>query len=189
MTALAAGGDRRQGVARTGMLAALASETIFFGTLLSAYFFMRLDQPGWPLAGFAWPRMALPLANTAVLVASALAVAFAERAIARGSLRGLGLGLLVGLALGLVFVGGQAAEFASNGMRPGDQAFGGVFFTLMGFHAVHVLAGVVVLAINWVRGRLGDFSSARHTAVTMGAWFWFYVTGVWLAMFVALYLV
>ncbi len=97
--------------------------------------------------------------------------------------------MLVGLGLGLVFVGGQFAEFASNGMRPGDQAFGGVFFTLMGFHAVHVLAGVVFLVINWVRGRLGDFSRGRHIAVTMGSWFWFYVTGVWLAMFVALYLV
>ncbi len=189
MTAVATAEARGQGVARTGLLAALASETVFFGTLLSAYFFMRLDQPGWPLAGFAWPRMALPLANTAVLVASAVAVALAERAVARGSSRGLGLGLFLGLALGLVFIGGQFMEFTSNGMRPGDQAFGGVFFTLMGFHAVHVLAGIVILAINGVRGRLGDFSRARHVAVTMGAWFWYYVTGVWLAMFAALYLV
>jgi cytochrome c oxidase subunit 3 len=188
MTALAASGDRGQGVARTGMLAALASETIFFGTLLSAYFFMRLDQAGWPLASFSWPRLALPLANTAVLIAKRGGRAL-RACDGHGSSRGLGRGLLVGLVLGLMFVGGQFTEFTSNGMRPTDQAFGGVFFTLMGFHAVHVLAGVVILAINWVRGRLGDFSSARHIAVTMGTWFWLYVTGVWLAMFIALYLV
>ena len=189
MTTLAAVHDRREGVARTGMLAALASETIFFGTLLSAYFFMRLEQPGWPLEALTWGRIALPLANTLVLLVSAGLVALGERSISRGSQRGLAAGLALGLALGLAFVGGQILEFTSNGMRPGDQAFGGVFFTLMGFHALHVVAGMLILGINLVRARLGDFSPARHIAVTMGTWFWVYVTAVWLAMFVGLYLV
>jgi cytochrome c oxidase subunit 3 len=189
MTAVVTAEARRQGIARTGLLAALASETVFFGTLLSAYLFMRLGQPGWPQVATTPARIVLPALNTLVLLVSALAVVLGERALVRGSARGLSLGLGAALVLGLVFVGGQIAEFTSNGMQPGDQAFGGVFFTLMGFHAVHVLAGAVWLAINLVRTRLGDFTSARHISISMGTWFWIYVTCVWLTMFIGLYLV
>ena len=73
-------------------------------------------------------------------------------------------------------------------MRIDDQAFGGVFFTLMGFHGLHVLAGVVFLSINLARARLGDFSPARYDAVEIGTWFWYYVAAVWIVLFAALYL-
>jgi cytochrome c oxidase subunit 3 len=92
------------------------------------------------------------------------------------------------LLLGLVFVTIQIYEFSHAGMRINDQAFGGVFFTLMGFHGLHVLAGVVFLIINLVRTRLGDFSPNRYEAVELGTWFWYYVTAVWVVLFGALYL-
>ena len=90
--------------------------------------------------------------------------------------------------LGLVFVTVQIYEFSSAGMHINDQAFGGVFFTLMGFHGLHVLAGVVFLIINLARTRLGDFSPTRYTAVELGTLFWYYVTFVWIVLFAALYL-
>ena len=59
----------------------------------------------------------------------------------------------------------------------------------MGFHAVHVLAGVVFLALNYARAYLGDFSSARYETIELGNWFWYYVAGVWLVLFIVLYLI
>jgi cytochrome c oxidase subunit 3 len=58
----------------------------------------------------------------------------------------------------------------------------------MGFHGLHVLAGVGFLIINLARTRLGDFSPTRYEAVELGTWFWYYVTVVWIVLFAALYL-
>ena len=91
--------------------------------------------------------------------------------------------------LGLLFIVGQIYEFNHAGFQINDLAFGGVFFTLMGFHAVHVLAGVVFLILNMVRTILGDFSGRNHEAVVLGNWFWYYVTAVWIILFMALYLI
>jgi cytochrome c oxidase subunit 3 len=64
-----------------------------------------------------------------------------------------------------------------------------VFFALMGFHALHLLAGMVILVICLIRAGLGDFTPSRHEAVTLGAWFWTFVVVVWLVLFAALFLV
>lgn len=165
----------------------LGAETVLFGTLLLAYLFLRANHPGSGLPGRA--DVLLPVVNTAVLLASAGTAAAAVRAVRQGRLNVLTRDLLVTLVLGLSFVAGQVIEFSRSGMKPDDQEFGGAFFALIGFHALHVLAGVIFLAINVVRAVLGDFDRRRSIPVEMGAWFWYYVTGVWMVLFVALYVV
>lgn len=174
--------------ARLALLLVLASETFFFGTLVSAYIVFRGAQTSYPSVQFSLARMAVPLGNTLLLLASALVVSQGLRAIRRGQTAALVRWFTLALLLGLAFVGGQALEYTRNGMLP-SQASGGVFFTLMGFHAIHILAGVVVLGLVLARSRQGDFSALRYTAVEVGAWFWYYVVAVWLVLFVILYLV
>lgn len=173
--------------AKIALAVTLGSETFFFGTLVSAFLFMRGTQP-WPVE-HSLARLALPLANTIILLVSALLVSFGLKAIRRGDRAGLVRWFGISLALGLVFVGGQVLEYTSNGLVPSDAGFGGVFFTLMGFHALHMLAGVFVHALVLNMARLGDFTSRRYTAVQIASWFWYYVVGVWAVLFTVLYLV
>ncbi|MGA2820213.1 MAG: cytochrome c oxidase subunit 3 [Anaerolineales bacterium] len=180
---------RDEGLAKTGLLAVLASEAVFFGTLLTAYLFLRLSQPNWPLQKVGLSQLVVPGLNTGILLLSALVISRANRAIARGDRQGLQARLLLVVLLGAVFIAGQLFEFLRLGLRPGDQAFGGVFFTLMGFHALHVVAGMVIVILAYLRARLGDFSAHRHIAVQVSAWFWYFVTAVWVVMFLGLYVV
>jgi heme/copper-type cytochrome/quinol oxidase subunit 3 len=175
--------------AKVAMAAVLASESIFFFTLISAYFYLRSDASAWPMSGASLPRLVLPVANTVLLVFSALSFYLGERAIRRDHVGQLKSWLTITLVAGLLFIAGQVFEFSRSGMHISDQAFGGVFFTLMGFHALHVLAGVLILAFLLWQAALGDFSARRHTAVQVGAWFWYFVTAVWVVLFTALYLV
>lgn len=175
--------------ARVALLVVLASEAIFFTTLLSAYFYLRQSLTVWPVAHGVWSQLALPLGNTLLLLLSAVTMSLAVKAVQtahQGWLKGW---LGVTLALGLVFVALQVAEFSRSGMRPNDQAFGGVFFTLMGFHALHIIAGVIMLANILWRAFLGDFTPRRHVAVQIGSWFWYFIVGVWVVLFIALFLV
>jgi len=172
---------------KIALLVTLGTESVFFLTLLVAYAALR-DQVSWNVP-HTLTRLTIPLVNSGILLASALAAWWSGNAIRRDRQTALRGGLLVTLLLGLIFVMGQIYEFKHAGLSIDDQAFGGVFFTLLGFHAVHVLAGVVFLALNLMRANLGDFSAERYEAVELGNWFWYYVTAVWAVLFMALYLI
>lgn len=172
---------------RIAFFLTLGVETVFFVTLLVAYFALRNDN-GWNVSHTLY-RLAIPVINSSILLASTIVAWRSNRAIHQNRRTELRSGLIVTLVMGLVFVAGQIFEFNRAGLRVDDQAFGGVFFTLLGFHAVHVLAGVVFLALNLMRTDLGDFSAEQHEAVDLGTWFWYYVAAVWLVLFTALYLI
>lgn len=180
---------RRMNTAKIGLFVVLGSETIFFGTLLSAYFYLRATVSEWPFGAVTFSRLLVPGANTLLLLLSALTMYLGLRAIRLNRPGALKTWLIVTLATGLIFVAGQVFEFNRSGMKISDQAFGGVFFTLMGFHAVHVIAGVIMLALLAWRSFQGDFTARRHTAIQVGAWFWYFIVAVWVVLFSALYLV
>jgi heme/copper-type cytochrome/quinol oxidase subunit 3 len=164
----------------------LLSESVFFATMLVAYIALR-KQASWPVE-HTLVRLIIPLANTAILLFSAISAGRGTVSIRNGKTSASQGWQMLTLLLGLVFVTVQIYEFSHAGMHINDQAFGGVFFTLMGFHGLHVLAGVVFLIINLARTRLSDFSPAHYEAVELGTWFWYYVTAVWIVLFAALYL-
>lgn len=172
---------------RLALFVTLGTETVFFLTLLVAYVALR-GEVNWDVP-HTLTRLSIPFANTTILFASTIVAYLSHTAIRRDNQVTLRNNLLITVSLGLIFVGGQIYEFSHAGLHIDDPSFGGVFFTLMGFHAVHVLAGVVFLALNYMRASMGDFSAERHEVVELGVWFWYYVAAVWLVLFVALYLV
>ncbi len=179
----------RRGTAKIGLLVVLASETIFFGTLLSAYFYLRATLPTWPFGAISLPRLLVPSANTFLLLISVVTMYLGLRSIRQNRPDSLKAWLILTLLIGLLFVAGQIFEFNRSGMKITDQAFGGVFFTLIGFHAVHVIAGVIMLVLLLWRTIQGDFSARRHTAIQIGTWFWYFIVAVWVVLYSALYLV
>lgn len=172
---------------RIALIITLGAESVFFVTLLVAYAALR-NEVAWNIP-HTLTRLTLPLVNTIILLASAVVAWASTRAVRRDNQIALRKGLLTAALLGLLFVAGQIYEFNTAGFKINDPAFGGVFFTLMGFHAVHVLAGIIFLALNYLRANLGDFSAKRYEAVELGGWFWYYVTAIWAVLFVMLYLI
>jgi cytochrome c oxidase subunit 3 len=179
----------RNNIMQTTVFLVLGTETVLFGTLVMTYLFLRA---GGTDAVFLHPKsldVIIASLNTLVLVASAFLAWNAHRSIREGQVKSLKTNLLLTLLLGTIFIAGQVFEFKHSGMRINASVFGGVFFALISFHALHVLVGTIVLALNYVRSRLGDFSVNRHVAITAGTWFWYYVVMVWLVLFTVLYLV
>lgn len=177
----------RPSTGKVALAIILMSESVLFGTLLAAYAAMR-DQAHW-VTGHGLPWLGFPLANTMILLLSTWPAALASarlRANPGSHVRGL---LLLTLGLGLVFVVGQVYEFMRAGLRVNDAAFGGVFFALIGFHALHLLAGVVVLLLNLAREPQTSYSAGDLDAIEVGSLFWYYVVAVWLVLFTVLYLI
>ena len=152
----------RRSVLFTTLLLVLGTETVLFGTLVMSYLFLRSGGSGWHFSPPAAFDILIAGLNTLVLLASAVFARSGLHAITNDRVDLLKTDLMLALALGAVFVAGQVFEFRHAGMQIDDRAFGGVYFALITFHALHVLAGMTVLGLNYARARLGDFSSRQQ---------------------------
>lgn len=171
------------------LLLVLSAETALFGTLVMSYLFLRGGGSDMPFTRPQPIDLMIASLNTLVLLGSAALAWKAHRAITLGNLEQLKTYLLMTFLLGAIFFTGQVFEFKHSGMRIDTSTFGAIFFALISFHALHVLAGMTLLGLNYARARLSDFSANRHVAITVGTWFWYYVVAVWLVLFTVLYLV
>jgi len=180
---------QRERISTTTLLVILGSETAFFGTLIMAYLATRSGHTDWPFANPSLPRLVVPGLNTLLLILSMVCGMQAVKKARERRPDGVKWWLTITMGLGLVFVAGQIFEFSRLGLRPDDPAFGGAFFALMGFHALHILAGEVFHGLNLIRAWVGDFDAGDYVAVQTGAWFWTFVVGVWLLLFMVLYIV
>ena len=167
----------------------LGIETVLFGALVSAFLLLRTDQPVWnPHLSFLY-RLIFPGLNTLLILFSAWVASRAVSGIRRNDRSAVLLSMQTSLLMGLLFITIQFFDFSHSGMAINDPGFGGAFFALICFHAVHVLAGVILIGLNVIRVRLGDFNPSQYSPIRIGAWFWYYVTFVWLVLFALLYLV
>ena len=174
-----------------GMMIGLASWTMMFGALFFMYFGMRASAPMWPPAGVSRLPVALPALNTAVLAASSVALWRGVSQLAGGRRRALAPWVGVAMVLGVTFVALQVVGWRSQweaGLLPSSGAYGSVFYGLTVLHALHVAAGLLVLAVVLVRSLLGTYTEHNVVRVRVAAMFWHFVDAVWLLMFVSIYL-
>ena len=159
-----------------GVMLLVATETAFFGTLIAAYFYLRLQVPQWPPAGIEPPDITAPVILTGVLVAAAAPVFLAARSARAGRVRATWVLLLAAVLVQAAYLGVQIDLFGSDldKFEPGDNAYGSIYFTLLAAHHVHVLIGVLMIA--WLLARLvSGLTNYRVVAVTVVAVYWYFV--------------
>ena len=133
------------------------------------------------------------LAASACLFSSSVTIYVAEKAMRRNA-RSAFLGWWgLTILLGVLFLLGTAAEWddliSRWGLTISRNLFGTTYFTLVGFHALHVSIGVIamsiVLALAW-RGHVNDQNGA---GVQVVSWYWHFVDGVWVLVFALVYVI
>ena len=174
-----------------GMIFFIASEALIFANLIAAYLYLEIRQGSWTLPSHEHLDVIFPAINTVILLSSSFPAILARSGIAKGNQRRLALGLLGSIILGSIFLAGQAYEytnlFAQN-FNPQYQTFGSAFFTLTGFHGLHVTVGIIFLLIVLIRSLRGDFTRTRHFAVEAAELYWHFVDLVWIFVFSTVYL-
>jgi cytochrome c oxidase subunit 3 len=140
---------------------------------------------------------------TCLLIASAVTIRRASDAIKRGDRRVGSRGLFWTCFLGAAFLGFQVYEYwrlsltrawpigvsASGYFRPDSSVFASNFYLLTGCHALHVAAGLLVLAWLWLRSLRGAYDGGRSQAVELGGLYWHFVDVVWVVLFASVYLI
>lgn len=179
-----------------GVITFLCSEVAFFSTLIMTYvIFMGRDaQPGG--MGGPTPRDVLSLGlvcvTTVCLLSSSVTVHFAERALLRNSRSGF-LGLwFATIALGVVFLLGTMFEWKEligiHHLTIGRNLFGSTYYTLVGFHAIHVTVGVLIMTLILALTLSSNLAVKNHAGVKLVSWYWHFVDGVWIVVLSVVYL-
>ena len=175
-----------------GMTIFLASEAMLFAGLIAGYIVLRLSSPAWPPSPDL-PKLPVVLTgiNTVFLITSSFTYHFAEVAVKKGKKGTAWLFLTV--LLGSLFLCIQGYEwyhmhheglwFNTGGV------YGSSFFVLTGFHGLHVLIGVLMIAWALIRQLGGAYTAQSHTYLILAGMYWHFVDVVWLFLYSVLYLV
>jgi len=169
--------------AKVGIWLFLASEVMLFGALFSAYALLRTASPAWP-SGRSMLSLPLGLMNTVILIAMTI-TAWRTRKLALTSAQ---RALTVSSTFALLFLIVKGFEYhaeIARGFVPSMNTFLAMYFTLTGAHALHVICGLV--ANGWaISGRAGEAMALNR--IRLLSLYWAFVDGVWMIIFVLLYL-
>jgi cytochrome c oxidase subunit 3/cytochrome o ubiquinol oxidase subunit 3 len=175
---------------KLGMWLFIASEVMFFGGLLAAFVHFKLRPPIDP--GESLLDVVLVGVNTFVLLTSSFTVALGLASAKDGNKGRLTAFMGATIALGLAFLGGQVYEFITlwnEGVTLSSSVFGSSFFTLTGFHGLHVLIGVIWAVAVLARAAKGAYLENNYEGVELFGLYWHFVDIVWIVLFTVIYLV
>lgn len=174
-----------------GLVVLIASEATLFGLLLFVNFYLRVNARTWPLGGIDDPELTLSAIRSVILLASSIPAVLAERAARRGDQRRFRLLIAITFAMAAIFLAGHIQEYVV--LLPefswNTNAYGSVFYTITGLHALHLVIGMAVLAYLFVQSWRGRFDGRLdRPSVTCGILYWHFVDVVWIAVYSSLYL-
>lgn len=196
MTSMVSRSDRGRGApvpiatGRLGMRLLLASLTMLFAASVMGYLVIRNRAAAWPPPGVPPLPRSLWI-STAIIVLCSVAVQGGLRAARAGRGNALRVSLLLTDLLGLAFLVSQTLNWfalVAAKLTVKTNLYGFTFYLLTGLHAVHVIGGLIPLAVVTARAWRGRYTAQFHAGVEYCATYWHFLDVVWLILFAVLML-
>lgn len=176
----------REELVQFGVWIFLATVVMLFAAFTSAYIVRR--------AGTDWRVIEMPSVlwlNTLVLAASSVAAECGRRAAERSRWRAARAGFLGAAVFGVAFLGGQVAGWralSDLGVFVLTSPQASFFYMLTAVHAVHLIAGLVVLLATLPAFRTADrppmSAVSPRVRARLAATFWHFFGALWVYLFV-----
>lgn len=175
---------------RFGVLVFISSESVFFLVLIITYIAFRGSSVSGPT-----PKEVLDVPYTAVftvfLLSSSVTMGLVSSRLRRGEVTGARRWLLATILLGLIFIGGQGYEYLrlyAENVTISRNLWGSIFFTLTGFHGLHVIVGIIAMSIIAITLGPGSEHPRGESAAEAVSYYWHFVDAVWVVIFPVVYL-
>jgi cytochrome c oxidase subunit III len=175
---------------KVGMAGLIIAESAIFTIFVVAYVFYLGRNISGPT-----PREVLetPIFFTVCLLFSSLTIHLAGKELENGHRKTFLILWSITIALGALFLFGTGLEWHrliyERGLTITTNLFGTTYYSLVGLHATHVTAGLVMLTVVLLFGladRVGIEQSARIETLSM---YWHFVDAVWVVVFTVVYVV
>jgi heme/copper-type cytochrome/quinol oxidase subunit 3 len=170
----------------------LGSECLLFGGLISTYLLYKNRITSDAIGPDTVFDIEFTSVSSFVLLLSSLTMVLALSAVQRGDERAGRVWLLTTALLGATFIGGQVYEFTAfynEGLGYTTNIFGSAFYTLTGFHGVHVSVGIMMLMSLFIRSARGRLHTEHSETVEIVGLYWHFVDVVWILIFTIVYLI
>jgi cytochrome c oxidase subunit 3 len=173
---------------KVAMVGLIIAESAIFTIFVVAYLFYLGKSITGPTPAEV---LETPIFYTICLLSSSLTIHFAAKSLERGYTR-LFLGLwLLTIALGGLFLYGTGREWHrliyEHGLTISTNLFGTTYYSLVGLHAFHVTAGLIMLSIVAVFGFLGRMEMSQSGRIAVLSMYWHFVDAVWVVVFTVVY--
>ncbi len=180
----------------------LASDCMFFGTLISTHLIYRKILPAGSTEDILLVDQGLSVTDifdielttfsTFILLMSSFLMALAVSAMHKGQIKSFRTMTLGVIFFGLIFLGCQVYEFTHFyhlGLTLSGTVFGSTFYVLTGTHGTHVAIGILWLTALYFWSFSGKMSTANAMDVEVAGLYWHFVDIVWIIIFPAVYLI
>ena len=175
---------------KVGMACLIVAESAIFTIFVVAYLFYVGKSLSGPM-----PRDVLetPVFYTICLLSSSLTIHLASRFLERGKSGAFLIYWLLTIVLGGLFMYGTGQEWHrliyEHGLTISTNLFGTTYYSLVGLHASHVTAGLVMLCAVLVFGLAGRVSRNHSKRVDVLSLYWHFVDAVWVVVFTVVYVI
>lgn len=167
----------------------IGSEVMLFAGLISAFLVAHASAPFWPPPN--QPRLPVVLTgfNTGLLILSGLTMLAVVRFLRRHDTRRASLWMTVTAALGAVFLGIQGTEWTRLirfGLTMTSSLYGGMFYLIVGAHALHLVIALAVLSFVTAGVWRGRYERDFRGVVACSA-YWSFVVILWPIIYALVY--
>jgi heme/copper-type cytochrome/quinol oxidase subunit 3 len=170
-----------------GMWTVIATEASLFAYLLFSYFYLGAQgAPGWLLEPHPSFKYALP--STVIALVSCAFTWWGVRAVLAERRTYALLAFSAALLLGIAFVGLEILDWQAKPYQLATSSYASIYFVTTGLDLAHWLVGIGIFFFVILWTALGYFSPRRSIVVTAGALYWYFITVIWLAIFVTFYI-
>lgn len=174
------------------MLLFICSETIFFAFLITAFVFYHGSvKDAGPTASRSLDPLKTGLFSIALFLSSAT-MWLSIKALREQRQKVMRIWLMVTIVLGAIFLVGQGREYIQmigKNITVRSNLFGTTFYTLTGFHGLHVLIGVILLSILSALAASGDrFAGKQREGFEAISYYWHFVDVIWVGIYSIVYL-
>ena len=175
---------------KIGVISLIVTETALFTIFAVAYLFYI----GKSLTG-PYPAQVLepPILATICLLSSSITIMLAERAFRNEAHGSFKLWWLITIVLAVVFLGWTALEWRrliyQHNLTIATNLFGTSFYSLVGLHATHVVAGLTLLTLVFWLSLRGVVTRRYSEHIEMISWYWHFVDAVWVVVFTVVYII
>jgi heme/copper-type cytochrome/quinol oxidase subunit 3 len=178
--------------AKLGMWVFIASEIMFFSGFFGAFIVLRnLHIDMFHESAMQLDRV-LATVNTAVLITSSLTMALAHLALETGKESKFRLYLALTILMALLFLGIKTVEYTTkfhHGIFPHTNVFFASYFLTTGFHAMHVIGGMIPMIWILFKSMTKGYPQELHYRIETLGLYWHFVDLVWIFLFPTLYLI
>jgi cytochrome c oxidase subunit III len=177
----------RPALVQVGVIVWLASELMFFSGLFAAFFALRSATNPWPPRGDVLDVPPV-LVATILLVLSSFTMQYGVHRAIQGSKAGFLGWLALTFVLGGLFEGMQISDYIGRPFGIDTDAYGSAFYTLTGFHFLHVAGGLVgMILIGFRAWKSKRFGHRTVSTIEFLSYYWHFVDIVWVALFLAIF--